>query len=158
MKYSNSFIRFSFIILLFAGLSFAVAGCGNSTGYNGGGNNGGSGNGGGGGNTAINFDSGTIAPGDSYSYTFDNTGSVNYICTIHPQMTGSVTIEDDASTEDVTVTIKDFSFNPDNITIGPGTTVTWVNEDDVPHTATSQNSNNGGDSNGGSSNGGGPRY
>jgi plastocyanin len=36
----------------------------------------------------------------------------------------------------MTVSIKDFAFNPPNATVAPGTTVTWVNNDQVPHTAT----------------------
>src|SRR5215213_4393626 len=35
-----------------------------------------------------------------------------------------------------TVSIKDFAFNPPNATVAPGTTVTWVNNDQAPHTAT----------------------
>src|SRR5690348_3046531 len=33
-----------------------------------------------------------------------------------------------------TVTIDNFSFTPREITVAPGTKVTWVNHDDVPHT------------------------
>ena len=40
---------------------------------------------------------------------------------------------------DVTVSIKNFAFNPSNITVAPGTTVTWLNNDSVPHTTTSDN-------------------
>jgi plastocyanin len=36
----------------------------------------------------------------------------------------------------MTVSIKDFAFNPPNATVAPGTSVTWVNNDQVPHTAT----------------------
>jgi len=32
------------------------------------------------------------------------------------------------------VTIDNFSFTPKEITVAKGTTVTWVNHDDVPHT------------------------
>ena len=32
------------------------------------------------------------------------------------------------------ITIDNFSFAPKEITIAKGTTVTWVNHDDVPHT------------------------
>jgi len=32
------------------------------------------------------FDSGSIQPGRTYSYTFPNTGTFNYHCTIHPNM------------------------------------------------------------------------
>lgn len=34
----------------------------------------------------------------------------------------------------VTVKIGNFTFNAPTITVAPGTTVTWVNEDDIPHT------------------------
>jgi plastocyanin len=34
------------------------------------------------------------------------------------------------------VSIDNFSFNPATITVPVGTTVTWVNHDDVPHTTT----------------------
>lgn len=35
------------------------------------------------------------------------------------------------------VTIKNFAFTPNRLTVTPGTTVTWTNEDQAPHTATS---------------------
>lgn len=35
------------------------------------------------------------------------------------------------------IEIKNFSFNPSSATIKIGTTVTWVNNDSVPHTITS---------------------
>ena len=34
------------------------------------------------------------------------------------------------------VSIENFAFNPPNISVVPGTTVTWVNNDAVPHTTT----------------------
>src|SRR5215217_7785694 len=36
----------------------------------------------------------------------------------------------------MTVSIKNFAFNPPNATVAPGTTVTWVNNDQTAHTAT----------------------
>jgi len=39
-----------------------------------------------------------------------------------------------ASTE---VVIDNFTFDPPKLTISAGTQVTWINHDDVPHTATS---------------------
>ena len=39
----------------------------------------------------------------------------------------------------MTVSIKNFAFNPPNTTVTPGTTVTWVNNDQTPHTATANN-------------------
>jgi plastocyanin len=35
------------------------------------------------------------------------------------------------------VTIDNFSFDPQVLTVSRGTKVTWLNRDDVPHTATS---------------------
>lgn len=35
------------------------------------------------------------------------------------------------------VTIDNFSFNPPVLTVPAGSTVTWTNRDDVPHSATS---------------------
>jgi plastocyanin len=35
------------------------------------------------------------------------------------------------------VVIDNFTFNPPQLTVAVGTKVTWVNRDDVPHTATS---------------------
>jgi plastocyanin len=39
-------------------------------------------------------------------------------------------------TTEVEVTVKDRAFNPDEITITEGTTVTWINEDETGHTVT----------------------
>lgn len=40
------------------------------------------------------FDSGNIAPGGIFSYTFDTTGVISYYCKIHlDRMTGSVTVK-----------------------------------------------------------------
>ncbi|HUQ97533.1 MAG TPA: cupredoxin family copper-binding protein [Chitinophagaceae bacterium] len=35
-----------------------------------------------------------------------------------------------------TVTIADFKFSPLSLTVKPGTTVTWTNNDSAPHTVT----------------------
>ena len=35
----------------------------------------------------------TLAAGDTYSRSFDEAGEFSYVCGIHPQMTGSVTVE-----------------------------------------------------------------
>jgi plastocyanin len=35
------------------------------------------------------------------------------------------------------ITIDNFSFSPKEITVAAGTTITWVNHDDVPHTVVS---------------------
>jgi len=38
-----------------------------------------------------------------------------------------------AHAEETTVKIDNFTFNPAELTIKPGTTVTWENGDDIPH-------------------------
>jgi plastocyanin len=39
------------------------------------------------------FDSGDIAPGATFSHTFEQKGTFNYQCTIHPFMTGEIIVE-----------------------------------------------------------------
>ena len=43
----------------------------------------------------------------------------------------------DSATSRHQVTIDNFAFNPRTLTVPVGTEVTWINRDDVPHTATS---------------------
>ncbi len=39
------------------------------------------------------FDSGDLAPGGTFSFTFNNTGTFPYHCSIHPYMTGKVIVQ-----------------------------------------------------------------
>jgi plastocyanin len=39
-----------------------------------------------------------------------------------------------AANSAVMVGIDNFTFTPADLTIAPGTTVTWINHDDIPHT------------------------
>lgn len=39
----------------------------------------------------------------------------------------------------VTVKIANFTFDAPLVSVAPGTTVTWVNEDDIPHTIVADN-------------------
>ena len=41
-----------------------------------------------------------------------------------------------AKSQVLEVAIDNFSFTPPTVTVSAGTTVTWVNHDDVPHTVT----------------------
>jgi plastocyanin len=41
------------------------------------------------------------------------------------------------------VTMQGFNFSPASITVAVGGTVTWTNQDGVPHTATGQSFNTG---------------
>jgi len=42
-----------------------------------------------------------------------------------------------AFASDKSVTIDNFTFNPQRLTIKAGTTVIWTNQDDIPHTVAS---------------------
>jgi plastocyanin len=44
------------------------------------------------------FDTGQLANGDSEAVTFDTAGTFAYVCSIHPQMTGTVVVEAAAAT------------------------------------------------------------
>jgi plastocyanin len=39
--------------------------------------------------------------------------------------------------KEITITIENFAYVPADVTIAPGTRVTWINKDEAPHTATS---------------------
>lgn len=39
------------------------------------------------------FDSGTIGAGATFDHTFDAPGEFDFFCTIHPTMTGTITVE-----------------------------------------------------------------
>ena len=39
------------------------------------------------------FNSGNLAPGKNFGYTFNETGTFDYSCTIHPGMKGKVTVK-----------------------------------------------------------------
>ena len=39
------------------------------------------------------FRSGALDTGDSFSFTFDQPGTYQYVCTIHPRMVGTVVVE-----------------------------------------------------------------
>jgi plastocyanin len=42
-----------------------------------------------------------------------------------------------AGTEDAAVSIDNFTFAPQRVTVKAGTTITWVNKDDIPHAVAS---------------------
>ncbi|MFB6272967.1 MAG: hypothetical protein ABEL51_08755 [Salinibacter sp.] len=94
------------------------------------------------------FDSGDIASGETFNFTFQDKGT-EYYCTIHgDDMEGKVTIDSDADKSGtVNVSMENTSYNPQQVTIQPGTEVVWTNNDSFAHTVTSGNP---------SSDGGGP--
>lgn len=38
------------------------------------------------------FDSGTVEPGQTFSFTIEGNGAVTYACRIHPEMTGTIVV------------------------------------------------------------------
>ena len=56
-----------------------------------------------------------------------------------PRVNQAKPVADDqmASADKLQVKIDNFSFEPATLTVTPGTTVTWVNQDDVPHNTVS---------------------
>jgi plastocyanin len=42
-----------------------------------------------------------------------------------------------AAAQDTAVKIENFTFAPQRVTVKAGTTVTWTNDDDIPHTVAS---------------------
>ncbi len=51
----------------------------------------------------------------------------------------SVGVAPGRAPEPVTISIENFTFAPQVLAIPPGTTVTWVNHDDIPHRVAEQN-------------------
>ncbi|MDX1448034.1 MAG: cupredoxin domain-containing protein [Acidimicrobiia bacterium] len=38
------------------------------------------------------FHSGTLGAGETFTFTFDTPGTFDYVCQIHPSMTGRITV------------------------------------------------------------------
>ncbi len=101
--------------------------------------------------TGSGFDTGIIPDeGGTATVVLDTPGIFPYACQIHPEMTGVIRVRDEngdvpetqTSEQEVpadatTVVVANLAFDPAQITISTGTTVSWINEDSVPHTVTS---------------------
>jgi len=109
------------------GLLVAIApGCGKS-----------STNPGGGGGGTKELDSGILGAGAMYAHTFANAGTYGYHCVVHgTAMSGSVTVANGGSSG-ASVSIGDNFYNPNSVTIAPGTTVTWTRNGSNQHSVTS---------------------
>ena len=82
------------------------------------------------------FDSGALTFGSTFSFLFAAEGTYDYHCNFHP-MTGRVRVTT-AGAVSATVTILDgpARFEPDDVTIRAGGTVTWVHAAAQQHTVT----------------------
>lgn len=104
------------------------------------------------------FNSGALNPGATFSFTFNQPGTFDYHCMIHPFMTGSITVVSSASGSAAspnvsaprktqppagffldgiaTVAIQNSIFMPQTFVVPLGTKVQWFNDDNTVHTVT----------------------
>ena len=87
-------------------------------------------------NTLV-WNSGNLAPGQSFTFQFNTPGSFPYHCAIHTFMTGTIVVKPAAVHM---VSIIDFAFVPQTDTITAADSVRWVNNGAVFHTTTSNTS------------------
>ncbi len=107
--------------------------------------------------TGAGFDTGILPPGALETVTFEEPGVFPYSCQIHPVMVGRVEVRDEngvvpipaaaspaaspqaspaAAGLGAEVTMLDIAFDPPQLEIAAGTTVTWTNAEAIPHTVT----------------------
>ncbi len=108
------------------------------------------------------IDSGVLSPGASHDETFPDAGTFDFLCAIHPDMRGTITVVGETPnpatptpTPDPTPTpsatppsvtapdvepldIVDFAFDPTSVEIPAGTTVLWTNTGAAPHTVSAE--------------------
>jgi len=97
------------------------------------------------------FNSGPIAPGKTWNYTFTTAGSYTYHCLYHPWMQGVVVVKQSVAGAALgIITIPagtgknpNYNYEPDSfvVFIGVNNTVEFVNEDSAIHTVTSADGN-----------------
>lgn len=97
------------------------------------------------------FKSGEIAPGGSFSYTFNEEGTIEYYCEIHaPDMQGGITVTSSVDPVDKdTIVMENDQFQPSGLSVAPNTEVVWMNNEDHNHTVTSGNPPSDNDDDGG---------
>jgi len=104
------------------------------------------------------FNSGTIGGGGSWKRTFKQAGTYSYLCAIHPEMHGKVVVKGTAAAAPkpkptptpkpvskpaataatADAEIRDFAFAPATLSVPVGSTVTWRNTGEAPHTVTAE--------------------
>ena len=96
------------------------------------------------------WDTGTMIRGASVRRTFPTPGTYLYFCTIHPNMKATIFVTGAngeappppksrpvATVAAGDVSIVDFAFSPETLTVAAGASVGFVNNGVAPHTATS---------------------
>lgn len=75
-----------------------------------------------------------LSNGDTTSFIFNEAGEYSIFCEPHPVMQMTVLVEEGAEqVDEVTVDIADYEFSEETITVAPGTTIVWTNQDQVQH-------------------------
>ena len=94
------------------------------------------------------FQSGIIGPGDKFQFTFNNVGTFDYFDSLHPWMTGKIIVVNNPPGPLVSIVPGSSSpgnpcvaanncYSPNTVSITPGTTVTWQNNDSFSECVTS---------------------
>lgn len=89
---------------------------------------------------SLELNSRDLVPAAQYPHRFFTANLFPYHCSIHPSMTGTITVADAAPAGDTLATVTigpGMAFNPAAVTIHTGGKVTWVNNDGTTHTVTS---------------------
>ncbi len=74
-----------------------------------------------------------------YTPKTDNSGDMMMSTTsTETQTTATTTTSSNSQIKNVLVTIKNFNFDPNILSVKVGTKVTWTNEDSMSHTVTSK--------------------
>ncbi|ANU13270.1 hypothetical protein B481_1849 [Planococcus halocryophilus Or1] len=75
-----------------------------------------------------------LSNGETTSFVFNEAGEFSVFCEPHPVMQMTVLVEEGAEAMDsVEVDIADYAFGEETITVAPGTTIVWTNQDQVQH-------------------------
>lgn len=75
-----------------------------------------------------------LSQGDTTSFVFNETGEFSIFCAPHPVMKMTVIVEEGAEQSgEVELDIADYEFSEETITVAPGTTITWTNQDLAQH-------------------------
>ncbi|MDH5763192.1 MAG: DUF1929 domain-containing protein [Nitrospinota bacterium] len=82
--------------------------------------------------TGLLFDSGDLNPGQTFTRNFPAAGTYDYECFYHP-MFGKVNVTGGGAPS-ANVSILDNQFDPPEVTIAPGGSVTWTNNGAATHT------------------------
>ena len=83
------------------------------------------------------FESPVLQSGDSFKYEVVSNSieqTIHYHSHLHPELEGSIIVSSHGPIADeISITISDTSVDPTGITVKPGTQITWIHKDSVPH-------------------------